>query len=47
MDTLATNIVHGLGGTVPAWVVPVLTIVGIYIRHFEKRRMERKAQQQP
>lgn len=41
MDTLATDIVHGLGGSVPAWLLPLLTVVGIYIRHVEKRRMKR------
>lgn len=46
MDTLAVDIVQGLQGNVPAWLLPVLTIVGIYIRHAERRKLKREHEQE-
>lgn len=46
MDTLAVDIVTGLQGHVPAWLLPLLTVVGIYIRHAEKRKLQRAHEQE-
>lgn len=42
MDTLITSVGVAVAGYVPAWVVPALTVAGLFVRFFEKRALRRK-----